>query len=149
MNASQLRRAWQLASAHGHEWAEALPQEDLDRRQWTVKTIEAATMLARRPGQMPGIAAPTVGMDGAISHQTVTGRLSWHVDLDGTVVLRVERPRGVVLVAWMRPDGRLEVHRHHPDVPLHRRHVEALRYALRALGWEGDLDGLVGPVEDD
>lgn len=88
----------------------------------------------------PGLSRPDIGPDGAIIHTTMTGRLSWRVDVSGAVTLDVCRPARVVggvaghivvLRATVPPDGPIGVA---SSGLAEERHWDCLARALAALG---------------
>lgn len=137
--AAQLRAAYCLAIAHGHEWAHLL-QDEIERPEgWTAEEIRARVRDGRSSYSLPGIEAPYISADdGTIRHSTATRRLTWVVERDGQVHLWVSRPTGHVLVAEVNQAAdSYVVRRINPSIPIYGRHVAAMEEALEALGWEG------------
>lgn len=125
ITAAQLRAAYALARAHGHEWAsvdlrvvslqrhdpEKLPQIVVVSHDDVVSTDQGAALALPAPvadlaeffeaalgeRSMPGLPFAT-------AHTTGSGRLSWAVEADGSVVLTVRRP-GATLVALRALDA--------------------------------------------
>lgn len=125
ITAAQLRAAYALARAHGHEWAsvdlrvvslqrhdpEKLPQIVIVGHDTVVSTDRGAALALPAPAadlaeffeaalgerSMPGLPFATM-------HTTGSGRLSWVVEADGSVVLTVRRP-GATLLALRALDA--------------------------------------------
>lgn len=118
ITAAQLRSAYALARAHGHEWAsvdlqveslqrhdpEKLPQIVIVGHDTVVSTDQGAALALPAPAadlaeffeaalgerSMPGLPFAT-------AHTTGSGRLTWAVEADGSVVLTVRRPGATLL----------------------------------------------------
>lgn len=140
--APQLRRAWQLASAYGHEGAGALTTDQIETGAYSADQIwdlvsARNDAYEREVGFRPfgGIPFPTVDEDGDIVHTTGTGRLRWIISLDGMVSLEIRRPGpiGVVLRANVHTDGDVWAGDTAPQGAYYQRHVDALETALTAL----------------
>lgn len=148
ITAPQLRAAYALARAHGHEWAsldlqvvslqrhdpEKLPQLVIMGHDTVVSTDQGAAIALPAPAadladffeaalgdrSMPGLPFST-------AHTTGSGRLSWAVEADGSVVLTVRRP-GSTLVALRALDAAAKTA---------WSGAEALRPLLEGLAGEG------------
>lgn len=105
----QFDRAYALAGTHGHEWATDLWMACVDTdatSPWPDGFDQAREILdaIQEPGRfMPGIPVPTPTAEGAVVHQTGTGRLYWGIESDGTTRLIVSRPAGECLDAVVGP----------------------------------------------
>lgn len=158
----QFEAALKLAAEYGHEWGQAVYGSYFRRGEFpkgfpvNVEEIRAWTE-SQRPAYfepwMAGISAPVVdvvpGFGPVVYHTTGTGRVTWRVYKDGSAVIEVSRPAGVVLRARVT-NGAVEVEKVRLGIPIHERHVKALKEAVRALvpGWEPDL-GAIGEVLPD
>lgn len=134
-SAAQLRAAVALAAAHGHEWArDGLDFDALDgvKVADAVRIIKAATDAKRVEGALTGIGYPEWDVDGDIVHETLTGRLTWLVGVDGRVVLCAWRPGDVlamrVVVEVGGVVGDIEV-----TEQCHWRHLQAVGEAVAAV----------------
>lgn len=83
----QLTRAHALAAHYGHYWAQGLLRDLPDNPAAICEHVTTGV-----DPQDTGINHPDVDDAGYVVHTTVSGRLSWAIDKDGTTVLRVNRP---------------------------------------------------------
>ena len=108
-------RAWRLAWAHGHLWAEALKhelggaveQEILDMGIPFTRIGEIAQAFwddVWAWSGVPGIEYPTLER-GVIRHRTSSGRTRWVISPDGSVGITISRPCGDVLWGVVDPEG--------------------------------------------
>jgi len=129
----QLRRAHALASAHGHEWACALPVEVAEALWALGGAVEIRRVVdaMRHEDAIGGIEAPAVNGAGVIHHTTGTGRLRWEVYPDGYTRLTVSRPSGDILCASVDTGDAVEVL--WTNGVFFKRHVDVPAAALRAV----------------
>lgn len=142
----QLRRLWQLAHSHGHQWAVAvsddLPNAD-QHIAWSQRLIAEESFRAFPYNDeidqgIAGICYPDApDADGYISHTTGTGRLTWSVGADGHTHLVISRPTGWCLLANVRPwdaeAGESTILLTPCPVAFKQRHVDALFETLAAI----------------
>lgn len=156
----QYERARELGVLHGHLWAMAMPEKHPVNyhlaRPWTVALIEEISRIHNIGNKGPlGILAPDWDETGmALTHTTGTGRLTWSVYGDGSVVLSVARPAHalpgatdpkdetpqLILSASITPDNKLNVSvdTSHPKTVIKERHLCALRSAIRVVLYTGE-----------
>lgn len=156
-----LRAAHALARAHGHEWAVTLEQSDIDRIAETSSTwedvVQGITSLTLERSEYPyvGILAPsvTLGQWGwSITHTTGTGRVTWTIDPHWGVRIGVHRPDGRIIDATVQitEDGLYGPIGISVDGTVYRRHIDALRICLDALGVAADMPpASPDPVSED
>jgi hypothetical protein len=142
MTRNQFDTAYTLARAYGHEWAMVPDNTWWSNHDGNTGRIREITLA--NGSAIPGIQAPRVDDAGNVVHTTGSGRLSWAISPDGATTLLVRRPyHGSVLRANVG-DG-IAVERLNPDVPIHTRHVEALRRPLAILcGNTAALEAVAG-----
>lgn len=90
---NQFLAARTLAKAYGHLWA-GVPDGT-----YALKDIQAWAYEHQNENLPCGILEPSIEVDGhgdsygTVTHTTGTGRLTWHINMDGDVRLEVNRPR--------------------------------------------------------
>lgn len=161
LNREMIAIAHALAKAHGHNWGRlTLPEgrEPMSAREIAVALIQRKYQEDTDWEQWLGIAAPTV-RDGSICHTTGSGRLTWVIDADYTV-LKISRPREtgrqapdpvfgvgsvpelvaeVVLAAKIDHADRSVLVTQHGAFPLFARHLHCLSEAVIVV--VGALEG--------
>jgi len=147
----QIVRAYALARAHSHAWANDLWSVATEEGAWPTswEEVDRALAIARPEHRGPaGLGRPTLSPAGWVGHLTGTRRLAWEIEPDGRARLAVCRPMPgpdlccedrrwgrcacgfVALYATVECDGRVTVEEFGPAF---ERHWAVLWRALLAI----------------
>lgn len=108
---TQLSHALGLAKAFSHSWGQfrnQLLSEFKGTRVIALDEVNNAIIAARNgdlPNNMTETLFPMVNEEGAIVHQSKTGRVKWTIRRDGSVDLEIQRSTGPVLQAHCTMKG--------------------------------------------
>lgn len=143
----QIRIAWELARDHGHSWGGldlphncALTSRQIEKM-W--EDAEAVGKVCR--GVFAGITAPYIarnGNDVVISHTTASGRCSWDICQEATIV-DISRPQGRVLEMRIPHDPAVSV-----EVTVHHENGYCERHDQTARNVLGTVSAVIGRDTD-
>lgn len=144
LTVDQARAAYNIAASLGHwwaitlgpEWARRVMTEPVDdRARW--EALRAAVTWRAATGHAPPDGLPASYTEPATGATTSTGRCQWWVERHGSVSVVVSRPHPMgeafMVTGRLTPAGpEIGLNAIYPDVPVHRRHIDAAADILTA-----------------